>query len=143
MKLDPGVTEHGSIELVPSSARSASSAASPLPSQLVPLLSPVLEAAKEVVGRVMPISKKRTALEEAEWEDDVGEEGAFDREMMLQSQCSRFNIILLVTDPFLYSNGEVTSISPPNCTLRIFWDGTDFCRCCYPPSFGGISCSDA
>lgn len=45
----------------------------------------MLEAAKEVVGKVMPVSKKRTALEEAEWEDDVGEEGAFDREMMLQS----------------------------------------------------------
>ena len=72
---------------MPSSARSASSAATPLPSQLVPLLSPVLEVAKEVVGKVMPVSKKRTALEEAEWEDDVGEEGAFDREMMLQSQC--------------------------------------------------------
>ena len=73
---------------MPSSARSASSAATPLPSQLVPLLSPVLEAAKEVVGKVMPVSKKRTALEEAEWEDDVGEEGAFDREMMLQSRYS-------------------------------------------------------
>ncbi|KAF9648633.1 AAA-domain-containing protein [Thelephora ganbajun] len=72
-------------KLVPSSARSASSAASSLPSQLVPLLSPVLEVVKEVVARVMPISKKRTALEEAEWEDDVGEEGAFDREMMLQT----------------------------------------------------------
>lgn len=86
LKLNSGVTERGLIELVPSSARSASSAASPLPSQLVPLLSPVLEAAKEVVGRVMPVSKKRSALEEAEWEDDVGEEGAFDREMMLQSR---------------------------------------------------------
>jgi hypothetical protein len=52
------------------------------------LLSPVLEVAKEVVGRVMPISKTRTALEEAEWEDDIGEEGAFDREMMLQSRFS-------------------------------------------------------
>ena len=76
---------------MPSSARSASSAASPLPSQLVPLLSPVLEIAKEVVARVMPVSEKRSALEEAEWEDDVDEQGAFDREMMLQSQFSRLN----------------------------------------------------
>jgi hypothetical protein len=141
--MNSGVTERGSIELVPSSARSASSAASPLPSQLVPLLSPVLEVAKEVVGRVMPVSKKRTALEEAEWEDDVGEEGAFDREMMLQSQCSWFNFILLVADAFPYSDGETTSISPSSCTLRISWDGTNFCRCCYPPSSGGISRSDA
>ena len=91
--MNSGVTEHVSIELVPSSARSASSAATPLPSQLVPLLSPVLEVAKEVVGRVMPISEKRTALEEAEWEDDAGEEGAFDREMMLQSQFLWFDFI--------------------------------------------------
>ena len=40
-----------------------------------------------MVGKVMPVSEKRTALQEAEWEDDVGEEGAFDREMMLQSRC--------------------------------------------------------
>ena len=57
----------------------------------MPLLSPVLEAAKEVVTRVMPVIKKRSALEEAEWEDDVDEEGAFDREMMLQSLFERFN----------------------------------------------------
>ena len=138
-----GVTERGLIELVPSSARSASSAASPLPSQLVPLLSPVLEVAKEAVGRVMPVSKKRTALEEAEWEDDVGEDGAFDREMMLQSQFSRFNVILLVADAFLYSDGEITSISPPSRNLRISWDGANFCRCCYPPPPRGISRSDA
>lgn len=141
--MDPGVTERGSIELVPSSARSASSAAESLPSQLVPLLSPVLELAKEVVGKVMPVSKKRTALEEAEWEDDVGEEGAFDREMMLQSRYSWFNTTLPVTDAFLYSDGEVTSISPPSCTLRISWDGSNFCRRCYPPPSGGIPCSDA
>lgn len=85
------IIECDSIELVPSSARSASSAASPLPSQLVPLLSPVLEVAKEVVARAMPVSKKRSALEEAEWEDDVDEEGAFDREMMLQSLFLPFN----------------------------------------------------
>ena len=79
---------------MPSSARSASSAASPLPSQLEPLLSPVLEIAKGVVGRVMPVSKKRSALEEAEWEDDADEGGAFDREMMLQCQFSLPNLFL-------------------------------------------------
>jgi hypothetical protein len=71
-------------ELIPSSARSASSTASPLPKQLVPLLSSTLETAKKIVGKVMPVSKKRTALEEAEWEDEGGEDSAFDREMMLQ-----------------------------------------------------------
>jgi len=59
----------------------------------------------------MPVSKKRTALEEAEWEDDAGEDGAFDREMMLQSQCSWFDFILFVADTFLYSDGETAGIS--------------------------------
>ena len=73
-----------SVELVPSSARSVSSAASPLPTQLVPLLSDPLEKMKEVIGKVLPVSKKRTALEEAEWEDE-GSEGALERELMMQS----------------------------------------------------------
>ncbi|KDQ28800.1 hypothetical protein PLEOSDRAFT_1111948 [Pleurotus ostreatus PC15] len=71
-------------KIVPSSARSSVSAATPLPSQFVPLLSETLEAVKDVINRVLPVEKKRTALEEAEYEDE-GEEGALDREMMLQS----------------------------------------------------------
>ncbi|KAI0059309.1 AAA-domain-containing protein [Artomyces pyxidatus] len=71
-------------KLIPSSARSSSSVASPLPPQLVPLLSGALSKVKEVLEKVMPISKKRTALEEAEWEDE-GQDGALEREMMLQS----------------------------------------------------------
>ncbi|EIN04309.1 AAA-domain-containing protein [Punctularia strigosozonata HHB-11173 SS5] len=71
-------------KLVPSSARSASTAAAPLPTQLVPLLEDALERAKGVVDKVMPVSKKRTALEEAEWEDE-SQEGALERELMLQS----------------------------------------------------------
>jgi hypothetical protein len=47
------------------------------------LLSAPLEHAKKIVAKVMPVAKKRTALEEAEWEDE-GEDGALDREMMLQ-----------------------------------------------------------
>nr|VWP00373.1 Threonine dehydratase (EC (Threonine deaminase) [Ganoderma boninense] len=72
-------------KLVPSSARSVSSAASPLPTQLVPLLQEPLDKIKEVVGNVLPLSKKRTALEEAEWEDVGGSEGALERELMMQS----------------------------------------------------------
>ncbi|KAF4602613.1 hypothetical protein EYR40_005828 [Pleurotus pulmonarius] len=71
-------------KIVPSSARSSVSAATPLPSQFVPLLSDTLEKVKNVINRVLPVEKKRTALEEAEFEDE-GEEGALDREMMLQS----------------------------------------------------------
>ncbi|KAH9963265.1 hypothetical protein BC827DRAFT_1194483 [Russula dissimulans] len=71
-------------KLVPSSARSSASVASPLPLQLVPLLSAILDKVKAVIDKVMPISKKRTALEEAEWEDE-GQEGSLERELMLQS----------------------------------------------------------
>ncbi|GBE79053.1 Uncharacterized AAA domain-containing protein [Sparassis crispa] len=71
-------------KLIPSSARSASSAASPLPSQLVPLLQDSLDKIKDVIGKVLPVSKKRSALEEAEYEDE-GEEGALERELMMQS----------------------------------------------------------
>ncbi|KAI0915549.1 hypothetical protein AcV5_003736 [Taiwanofungus camphoratus] len=71
-------------KFVPSSARSVSSSASPLPAQLVPLLQDPLDKIKDVIGKVLPVNKKRTALEEAEWEDE-GEEGALDRELMMQS----------------------------------------------------------
>ena len=70
---------------MPSSARSSSSAATQLPTQFVPLLSDTLEKVKVVIERVMPVEKKLSALEEAEYEDDGGEEGALEREML--SQC--------------------------------------------------------
>ncbi|KAF9568757.1 AAA-domain-containing protein [Agrocybe pediades] len=72
-------------KLVPSSARSTTSAATPLPVQFVPLLENALEKVKEVVHRVMPIEKKLSALEEAEFEDEGGEEGALEREMLSQA----------------------------------------------------------
>ncbi|KAG1747481.1 hypothetical protein EDB19DRAFT_1905624 [Suillus lakei] len=70
-------------KLVPSSARSSSSSTSPLPTQLVPLLSDTLEKVKDSVDRVLPVSKKCTALEEAMWEDD-SEANALDRELFIQ-----------------------------------------------------------
>lgn len=71
-------------KIVPSSARSASSTAAPLPAQLVPLLQDAMDRVKEAIARVLPVSKKRSALEEAEYEDE-GEDGALERELMLQS----------------------------------------------------------
>ncbi|GMK54220.1 hypothetical protein CspeluHIS016_0108060 [Cutaneotrichosporon spelunceum] len=70
-------------KIVPSSARSTSSAAIQLPNQLVPLLSKDLERLKSAVDLALPRVKKRTALEEAEFEDDDGD--SFEKEMMLQS----------------------------------------------------------
>ena len=70
---------------MPSSARSTSSSAAPLPSQLVPLLEDVMNHVKTVLDKAMPLGKKRTALEEAEYEDE-GDEGALEREVMMQSK---------------------------------------------------------
>ncbi|BEI93938.1 uncharacterized protein CcaverHIS019_0603970 [Cutaneotrichosporon cavernicola] len=70
-------------KIVPSSARSTSSAAIQLPNQLVPLLANDLERLKLAVDLALPRVKKRTALEEAEFEDDDGD--SFEKEMMLQS----------------------------------------------------------
>ncbi|KAG6910179.1 hypothetical protein DXG01_012628 [Tephrocybe rancida] len=72
-------------KLVPSSARSTSSAATPLPPQFGPLLNDALERVKTTISKVLPLEKKLTALEEAMFEDDDGEEGALEREMFMQS----------------------------------------------------------
>ncbi|KAI6155960.1 AAA-domain-containing protein [Pisolithus tinctorius] len=73
-------------KLVPSSARSTSTSASPLPAHLVPLLGDALDRVKSAIDKVLPVSKKkRSALEEAEWEDRNGEDGALEREMIMQA----------------------------------------------------------
>lgn len=85
-------------KIVPSSARSASSAASPLPDFLKPILGRTVDDAIAALQKVMPPASKRNPLEEALWEDEpVGDalatgslaasasDGGFGREMMLQS----------------------------------------------------------
>ncbi|KAJ3549156.1 hypothetical protein NMY22_g990 [Coprinellus aureogranulatus] len=71
-------------QVVPSSARSSTSAATPLPPQFEPLLSETLEQAQDVIQRVVPFEKKLSALEEVEFEDGP-EETALEREMLAQS----------------------------------------------------------
>ncbi|KAL4075483.1 AAA-domain-containing protein [Scleroderma citrinum] len=71
-------------KLVPSSARSTATAASPLPSQLVPLLGETFDQVKGALVKALPARQKRTVLEEAQWEED-NEEGALEREMLMQS----------------------------------------------------------
>lgn len=73
-----------SEELIPSSARSTAPSASPLPDQLAPLLQDALEKITSIITKILPVSKARSALEEAEWEDE-GDEGALAREMLMQS----------------------------------------------------------
>ena len=62
-------------EVVPSSARSSSSAATPLPIQFVPLLEDMLEKVEQVVHRVMPVEKKLSALEEGALEKEMFSQG--------------------------------------------------------------------
>lgn len=73
-------------EIVPSSARSSSSMAASLPPQFEPLLSGPLEKLKKAIDRVLPVEKKLSALEEAEFEDEGGDEGALEREMLMQCE---------------------------------------------------------
>ena len=62
-------------KMVPSSERSASSGAAPLPKGIEPLLRQPLHEVKSILSRILPIQKPRTALEEAQFEDakDEGE----------------------------------------------------------------------
>lgn len=69
--------------MVPSSARSTASEAKPLPTQLVPLLGEALETVKSALDKAFPQNPKRSALEEALYEEDE-ETGGLEREMMLQ-----------------------------------------------------------
>ncbi|KAL1747783.1 hypothetical protein HDZ31DRAFT_31149 [Schizophyllum fasciatum] len=72
-------------KIVPSSQRSSASAAQPLPPQLNPLLGGALDKVKGAITRAMPLDKRTSALEEAEYEDYLGEEGDMEREMTMQS----------------------------------------------------------
>lgn len=72
------------VELIPSSARSTSSHALPLPQHLRPLLQPALDTVTTTLEKTLPAAKKRDALEEAEWEYDDAD-GGWERELI--SQC--------------------------------------------------------
>ncbi|KAJ7618497.1 AAA-domain-containing protein [Roridomyces roridus] len=75
-------------KIVPAAARSSSSVAAPLPQQLTPLLGDALERVKAAISLVLPMDKKLSALEEAEFEDPGGESGALERELMMQAMSS-------------------------------------------------------
>ncbi|ELU39804.1 TAT-binding protein [Rhizoctonia solani AG-1 IA] len=72
-------------KLIPSSARSTSSHASPLPQHLRPLLQPALDTVVATLEKSLPNSKKRNTLEEAEWEYDDAD-GGWEREMISQGE---------------------------------------------------------
>ncbi|PLB37193.1 chromatin segregase YTA7 [Aspergillus candidus] len=70
-------------KMVPSSERSTSSGASPLPKEMEPLLRQPLAEIQEVLSELLPQRKRLTALEEAQFEEPEGS-GSFQREQMQQ-----------------------------------------------------------
>lgn len=61
--------------MVPSSERSASSGAAPLPTQIEPLLRQPLGEIENLVAQTLPQKKRLTALQEAEFEDAEDDRG--------------------------------------------------------------------
>lgn len=71
-------------KMVPSSERSSSSGAAPLPDAIKPLLERQLESIKECIKSILPEVKRLTPLEEAEYEPEGDEDEGFEREMMME-----------------------------------------------------------
>lgn len=71
-------------KMVPSSERSASSSAAPLPKAVVPLLRDQFAAIEEAVKAILPIKPKLTALEEAMFEPYEDSDHGFGRESLQQ-----------------------------------------------------------
>ncbi|KAI3399064.1 hypothetical protein diail_7864 [Diaporthe ilicicola] len=71
-------------KMVPSSERSASSGAAPLPKAVAPLLREQLAAIEETVKTILPLKPKITALEEAMYEPYEDADHGFGRENLQQ-----------------------------------------------------------
>lgn len=71
-------------KMVPSSERSASSGAAPLPGSIEPLLRRPVADIKDILAEIMPQRKRLTALQEAEFED-TADGHSFGRERMQQA----------------------------------------------------------
>ncbi|CAO1597899.1 MAG: hypothetical protein LQ349_001127 [Xanthoria aureola] len=75
--------------IVPSSERSTSSGAAPLPGHIEPLLRQPLSEIKDVVSEILPQPKRLTALEEAEFEDAEDDRGIGAERMQQEFERSR------------------------------------------------------
>ncbi|KAI9849590.1 MAG: hypothetical protein M1838_000100 [Thelocarpon superellum] len=71
-------------KIVPSSQRSTSSGAAPLPKQMEALLQVPLKRIQDRLTEILPRKKKLTALEEAQFEDFEDADGGFQRERLQQ-----------------------------------------------------------
>ena len=76
-------------KMIPSSERSASSGAAPLPKQIEPLLRQPLKEIENAVADVLPQKKRLTALEEAEFEDAEDDRGMMAERMQQEFERSR------------------------------------------------------
>ena len=71
-------------KIVPSSQRTATSKAAPLPKSIEPLLRKPLAELQQRIDKLIPRRKKLSALEEAQY-DDRDEEKGFEKEMIMRS----------------------------------------------------------
>ena len=76
-------------KMVPSSERSASSSAAPLPAHIEPLLRQPLKEIQGRLAQVLPQKKPLTALEEAQYEDAEGDRGMRTERMQQEFERSR------------------------------------------------------
>ncbi|CAD6593795.1 MAG: hypothetical protein ASARMPREDX12_008096 [Alectoria sarmentosa] len=76
-------------KMVPSSERSASSGAAPLPEQIEPLLRDPLADIESLVAEILPQKKRLTALQEAEFEDAEDDRGMAAEHMQQEFERSR------------------------------------------------------
>jgi len=126
---------------VPSSARSSASAATPLPSQFVPLLGDTVEDLKNVIHRVMPVERKLTALEEAEFEDNGGEDGALERELLSQGLSLFVPTMFLLNQRF--SDANPSRLSAEGGRSWPTWNGPGVYWFSCPSPSGGIPCTES
>jgi len=71
-------------KMIPSSERSTSSGAAPLPKLVEPLLRDQLKEIEGLVDALIPVKKKTTALQEAMFEQYEDDDGGFGRETLQQ-----------------------------------------------------------
>ena len=76
-------------KMVPSSERSASSGAAPLPAHIEPLLRKPLTKIENVISDILPQKRRLTALEEAEFEDAEDDRGIYTERMQQEFERSR------------------------------------------------------
>ena len=105
----------------------------------MPLLGDTLEKVKEVIQRVLPMEKRLTALEEAEFDDEGGEEGALEREMLAQG--NPYLLLFSVSYFCGFSDANVEGLQAPCGYSRICWHGSRVSWCRRSSFFRRLPCS--